>query len=277
VPPLIDAHQHFWRYVTGEFPWINESMGHLRRDFLPTDLQPEMAVVNIEKCIAVQARQSVEETEFLIQLAGTYQFIAAVVGWVPLVDPDITTVLERVQSPKLKGVRHVLQDEPDDNYILRSDFNRGIAALHPFNLVYDILIFERHLPRAIQFVDRHPNQIFVLDHLAKPRVRAAELSPWRENLKTLAERPNVYCKLSGLVTEADWKSWTDATLEPYLDTALEAFTPSRLMFGSDWPVLLAAGTYSGWFRVVRNLTATLSADEQALLWGGNAVRVYGIA
>jgi L-fuconolactonase len=275
VPPLIDAHQHFWKYVAGEFPWLDDSMAHLRRDFLPADLAPEMAAVNIDRCVAVQARQSVEETEFLLQLAIEHRFIAGVIGWVPLIEPDITTVLERVQSPELKGVRHVLQDEPD-SYILRADVSRGIAALRPFNLVYDILIFERHLSQTIQFVDRHPNQIFVLDHVAKPRVRAGELSPWRENLKALAERPNVYCKLSGLVTEADWKSWTDGTLAPYLDIALEAFTPSRLMFGSDWPVLLAASTYSGWFRVVRNFTATLSADEQELLWGGNAARVYGI-
>jgi L-fuconolactonase len=223
----------------------------------------------------VQARQSVQETEWLLDLAEEHAFLKGVVGWVPLASPDVRTTLESLlERPKLKGVRHVIQDEPDDHFILRNDFNAGVSALVDFGLVYDILIFERHLPQTIEFVDQHPNQRFVLDHLAKPRAKEKTFEPWRNNLHRLAQRENVYCKLSGLVTEADWESWTYEQLCVYLDIALEAFGPRRLMFGSDWPVCLLAATYSKWYEVVSRFCSELSADEQNRVRGGTAIEVY---
>jgi L-fuconolactonase len=200
-----------------------------------------------------------------------------VVGWVPLVDPQVGAVIERfVAHPKLRGIRHVLQDEPDENHILREDFNRGIREMTRHNLTYDILIFERHLPQTIQFVDRYPNQKFVVDHLAKPRVKYKAISPWREHMQELAKRPNVYCKISGLATEADHKNWTEAQLEPYIDTVLAAFGAKRVMFGSDWPVCLLALSYGRWVGIVEKVAARLSEAEQQRLWAGTAVEAYGL-
>ncbi len=250
-PPRIDSHHHFWRYSKDEYPWINESMQAIRRDFLPPDLAEEIQRVNVHGVVAVQARQSLDETEALLGMAGENDFIRGVVGWAPLTQPGLPDVLGPLAAhPKLKAVRHVIQDEPDPDYILRGDFNRGIATLPQFGLIYDILIYERHLPQTIQFVDWHPDQVFVLDHIAKPRIKDRLISPWRENIRELAKRPNVYCKISGMVTEADWRHWTEKDLEPYVDTVLEAFGPRRLMFGSDWPVCLIASSYSRWFEFV---------------------------
>src|SRR3954470_24884154 len=232
MSPVIDSHHHFWKYGPEEYGWISDSMSVLRRDFLPDDLRNEIASAGIDGVVSVQARQTVEETRWLLNLAATNDFIRGVVGWVPLVDDTVGPWLEQfAANPKLKAVRHVLQDEPDEHYVLRDDFNRGIRVLKRFDLRYDILVFERHLPSTIEFVDEHPGQVFVLDHLAKPKVREGILEPWRQNLCTLARRPNVYCKLSGVVTEADWNAWTPEQLAPYFDAALEAFGPNRLMFG----------------------------------------------
>jgi L-fuconolactonase len=199
------------------------------------------------------------------------------VGWVPLVSPDIRDHLSvYARRPKLKAVRHVLQDEPDDNYALRDDFNRGISLLKEFGLRYDILIFERHLPQAIQLVDRHPDQRFILDHVAKPRIREKQLSPWRENLLRLAKRQNVYCKISGMVTEADHRTWTPPQLRPYLDVALDAFGSRRLMFGSDWPVCLLACGYRRWFQIVKEFASKLTPDEQDRLFEKTAIEAYGL-
>lgn len=272
---VIDAHHHFWKYDPAEYAWIGETMAALRRDFLPADLAREAAAAGVDGVVSVQARQSLAETRWLLGLADANAFIRGVVGWVPLVSPTVADALAEFTSrAKLKAVRHVLQDEPDDDYMLRPDFNAGVRALHPLGLAYDILIYERHLPQAIRFVDQHPGQVFVLDHLAKPRVRDNALSPWRENLRALAERPNVYCKLSGLATEADWQSWTPAQLWPYLDTALEAFGPRRLMFGSDWPVCLAAVGYGRWYHLVREFVTPLSPAERARVMGETAGEVY---
>jgi L-fuconolactonase len=225
----------------------------------------------------VQARQSLDETHALLQFAGENDFIRGVVGWAPLIDANVCNVLAQVSAhPALRGVRHVLQDEPDPDYMLREDFNRGIARLRQFGLAYDILIFERHLPQAIQLVDRHPDQIFVLDHLAKPRVKEGEMSPWRERIRDLAKRPNVYCKLSGLVTEADWRKWTKEQLNLYFDVVLDAFGPRRLMFGSDWPVCLLAVRYADWIAIVERFVGELSQPEQARIWSGTAVEAYGL-
>jgi L-fuconolactonase len=273
----IDAHHHLWKYSRGEYPWMSDSMDLLRRDFLPEDLAAVLRQSNIDATIAIQARQSVQETEWLLQLAGSNGCIRGVVGWVPLNDPKVSADLEKfAASLRLKGVRHVLHDEPDENYILRKDFNRGIGLLVGLNLRYDILIFERHLPQTIEFVDRHPNQIFVLDHIAKPRIKERIISPWRENISDLARRKNVYCKLSGMVTEADWKNWKEDDLWPYFEVVLEAFGPGRLMWGSDWPVVLVASTYARWIDVSLKMISALSIPEQEAILGSTAIQAYGL-
>jgi L-fuconolactonase len=271
----IDAHHHLWKYSNHEYPWISDTMTALRRNFLTEDLKRELQDAAIDACISVQARQTLQETEWLLDIADHHQFIKGVVGWVPLIDETICDQLERIAArPKLVGVRHVLHDEPDDFYILREDFNRGIGVLKNFDLAYDILVFERHLPQTIQFVDQHPKQRFILDHIAKPRIKENILSPWRENIFELAKRRNVYCKLSGLLTEANWKSWTERDLEPYFDIVLEAFRPERLMFGSDWPVVTLASGYKRWVDTVSRLISRLSVNEQSRIFGGTAEEAY---
>jgi L-fuconolactonase len=275
--PQIDSHHHFWRYNPEEYSWIDDSMALLRRDFLPEDLQPEIQRSGIDGVISVQARQSLEETSWLLDLAASHSYIRGVVGWVPLTDGNLQKILESLApSGRLKSVRHVLQGEPDDRYMLRSDFNRGISLLKDFQLAYDILVFERHLPYALEFVRQHPQQIFVLDHVAKPRIRDRIVSPWRENVRELAKFPNVHCKVSGMVTEAHYTSWKEEDLVPYFGTVLEAFGPSRLLFGSDWPVCLVAASYGTWIALVRRQIAKLSGSEQSAILGGTAARVYRI-
>ena len=275
MPKRIDAHHHLWRYSPEEYGWIDSSITPLQRDFTPADLAAEMREAKIDGAIAVQARQSLEETYDLLALADENSFINAVVGWAPIAGDDFAASLEKLTAqPKLRGLRHVIQAEPDENFILRPDFNRGIDALLPTGLVYEILIYERHLPQAIQLVDAHPEQIFVLDHIAKPRIREGILSPWRERILELAQRENVYCKVSGMVTEADWASWTEEGLKPYLDTVFEAFGPKRLMMGSDWPVCLVGVGYRAWFELLERYTAGLSDDERAAFSGGTASQVY---
>ena len=271
----IDAHHHFWNYEPVEYGWIDDSMKAIQRDFMPEELQEEIATAGVDGVVSVQARQSLAETEWLLQLAAKYDFIKGVVGWMDLVSPKVSAELERfAASRKLKSVRHVVQGEADDNFILRRDFNRGVGELHKFALAYDILIFERHLPQTIRFVDAHPNQVFVLNHLAKPRIKDGRLEPWNQNVFELAKRPNVYCKVSGLVTEADCATWTEAQLRPYFDPALEGFGPRRLMFGSDWPVCLVACGYGRWHQLVSSWLAELSADEQERVLGGTAMEAY---
>jgi len=272
----IDAHHHFWKYNPAEYGWIGDNMAVLRRDFLPPDLKSEISNAGIDGVVSVQARQTIAETAWLLELADQNDFIRGVVGWVPLVSSRIRADLEHANRPKLKAVRHVLQDEPDDDFMLRDDFNRGVEALNGFGLRYDILIFERHLPQTIRFVNRHPQQTFILDHIAKPKIKLAEKSPWRENIRELSRRPNVYCKISGMVTEADWKQWTPLQLRPYLDVVLEAFGPARLMFGTDWPVCLVACDYPRWHQVVSDFTAPLSKSEQAQIMGKTAIKAYGL-
>jgi L-fuconolactonase len=273
----IDAHHHLWRYVPEEYPWMADNMPILRKDYLVGDLNAVAQAAGVTGTIAVQARQIVEETEWLSQIAAKSDLIRGVVGWAPLVDAAVGTLLERFASlPKVKAVRHVLHDEPDDFYMLRDDFNRGISHLRRFGLRYDVLIFERHLPQTIEFVDRHPGQIFIVDHIAKPRIQEQQISPWREYLGELARRDNVYCKLSGMVTEADWHSWTDDDLKTYFQIALESFGPARLMFGSDWPVLTLASSYSLWLRTVKLAIAGLSLNEQRQVLCHTAVEAYGL-
>jgi L-fucono-1,5-lactonase len=274
-PQRIDAHHHLWRYSAPEYPWMLAGMESIRRDFLIPELKAAMLEGAINGVITVQARQSLTETEWLLDLAAYHPFMLGVVGWVPLTDPRVASHLERyVAQSKLKAVRHVLHDESDDNYMLRDDFNRGIALLHDFGLAYDILIFERHLPQTITFVDRHPNQVFVVDHIAKPRIKEGFFSPWKERMADLAKRPNVYCKLSGLVTEAAWTIWTEPQLRPYIEIVLECFTPFRVMFGSDWPVQLVASSYGQWIQVVERAITALSAAERQAIFAHSARTAY---
>jgi L-fuconolactonase len=274
---FIDAHHHLWKYSQEQYPWMLEGMEGIRRDFLIPELQKAARDAGISGTVAVQARQTIEETKWLLGLAGSSDLIRGVVGWVPLVDADVAKQLEAFAAEaKLKGVRHVLHDEPDDFYMLRDDFNRGVSRLKDFGLQYDILIFERHLSQTIQFVDRHPNQRFVVDHIAKPRVKAQVRSPWQELITELARRENVCCKLSGMATEADWRQWTESDLRPYFDITLDAFGPKRLMFGSDWPVILVACDYKRWTEMVRSWISEMSAAEQAFIMGGTAKLAYSL-
>ncbi len=275
---MIDAHHHLWKYSAAEYGWISPQMPALHKDFLPEDMEKVMHHFGIDGTVAVQARQSIQETEWLLELAGRHEIIRGVVGWVPLTEgANVRRRLERYAgNHKLRGVRHVIQDEADPRYILRDDFNAGVAVLPEFGLRYDILIFERHLPAAIQFVDRHPKQTFILDHVAKPRIRERVLSPWDRNMRELAKRPNVYCKLSGMVTEADHKRWKPADLTPYIDVTLAAFGPKRLMYGSDWPVVLLAAEYVQWHDIVKRAIEKLSAGEQERILRGTAIEAYGL-
>lgn len=274
----IDAHHHLWKYSREEYPWMLEGMESIRRDFLIDELKAALRDGGVDGVITVQARQSVVETEWLIELASRHKFMRGIVGWVPLTRSAVRADLERYTSTSpLKGVRHVLHDEPDDLYMLRKDFNQGISLLKQFGLRYDILIFERHLPQTIEFVDRHPNQMFIVDHIAKPRIKERLLSPWREHMRDLAKRPNVYCKLSGLVTEADWRGWTESDLRPYIDVVLECFGPKRLMFGSDFPVSLVACTYKRWMEVVEKTIIGISAVEREWVFGRTATEAYNLS
>jgi L-fuconolactonase len=277
VGKRIDAHHHLWRYSADEYGWIDETMIALQRDFLPSDLTTEMRAAGVDSAIAVQARQTLEETRWLLEMAEQSDAISGVVGWAPIASERFAASLEEFSDRSmLKGLRHVVQAEPDDYYLLREDFNRGISGLHETGLVYEVLIYERHLPQAIEFVDRHPNQVFVLDHIAKPRIRDGILEPWATRMRELAKRENVSCKVSGVVTEADWKGWTLEGIRPYLDVVAGAFGSQRMMAGSDWPVCLVASGYARWFRVLEDYFAGFSMQEREAVFGGNAARVYGL-
>lgn len=274
---LIDAHHHLWKYSAAKYPWIGPGMENIQHSFLLPELEAAARDAGVSGSVAVQACQTSKETEWLLDLAERSHLVRGVVGWMPLADPKVSAQLKRLSSrSKLKGIRHVLQDEPDDSYMLRDDFNRGISLLKDFGLAYDILIYERHLPQTIRFVDRHPNQVFVLDHIAKPRIKDHIRSPWEANLTELARRQNVCCKISGMVTEADWKNWTEADLRPYFDVVLRAFGPQRLMFGSDWPVMLLATSYQRWAKLVRSWIADLSPSEQLSVMSGAAAKAYNL-
>jgi len=272
---IIDSHHHLWKYDPVQYDWIDDSMKKIRAAFLADDLKLTIQEANVDGVISVQARQSVEETDWLIGMANQNNFIKGVVGWLPLIKKDIGGYLEKYAEEKLlKGVRHVIQGEPDPEFMLRKDFNHGITLLRKYSLVYDILIVERQLPNTIRFVDQHPDQVFVLDHIAKPLIGCNELSPWKENILELARRENVNCKISGMVTEADYQNWTSLQLHPYFEVILEAFGPDRLLFGSDWPVCLVATTYKNWMELVQKNITSLSETEQLKIMGGNATRLY---
>lgn len=273
----IDSHQHFWQYDAARDGWITDEMAVLKHDFLPEELIARMQGSGIDRCIAVQVDQSETETHFLLKLAESHPEIAGVVGWVNLAAENATHRLEYFSHfEKLVGFRHIVQAEPDDRFMLREDFLRGIKALLRYNFTYDILIYARHLPVAAEFVRKFPSQKFVIDHLAKPRIKNKEVDGWARDIRAIAAHPNVYCKVSGMVTEADWKHWSEADLKPYLDVVFEGFGADRVMFGSDWPVCLLAASYAQVKDVVEHYIQGLSVSEKEKIFGLNAMRFYGV-
>lgn len=273
----LDAHQHFWKFDAVRDVWIDDSMKVLRRDFLPAELESLLKAGGLDGCVAVQADQSESETRFLLDLAAGYDFIKCVVGWVDLTADNIGDRLAYwKEERKLVGFRHILQSEPAEK-MQEKNFRNGIAKLESNGFTYDILIYPRHLDAATDLVDSFPHQPFVIDHLAKPDIRSGSMNPWRAQVRELARRPNVMCKLSGMITEADHARWTNEDLKPFMEAALESFGPRRLMFGSDWPVCLLAGDYGRVLSSVETLISRLSSTEQADIMGGTACRFYKIA
>ena len=271
----IDAHQHFWKYDPVRDSWITEDMQKIQRDFLPSDLLEEIKVNQIEGTIAVQADESETETDFLLELAGEYDFIKAVVGWIDLKHELIDFQLhERKKHHKLKGFRTITQGKQDEEYFKNKAFQRGMRHLARHQFTYDLLIYQDQLPAAIQFTEKFPDQAFILDHLGKPAITAGELKKWRENIRILAQHPKTFCKLSGLVTEADWKKWRYEDLSPYLEIVGEYFGTDRLCFGSDWPVCLLAGSYSQVSGILTRFLEQLEPAERENIWGNNAANFY---
>ncbi|MDZ7690769.1 MAG: amidohydrolase family protein [Balneolaceae bacterium] len=273
----VDSHQHFWEYNPRKHSWINDEMEDLRQDFLPPDLKRNLDEVDMDGCVAVQADQSLQETIFLLGLAEKYEYVKGVVGWLDIQADDFEQQLEHFASHEaLKGLRHIVQDEPDERYLLRPDFLRGIEQLPDHGLTYDILIYARHLPVAIKFASKFPDHRFVLDHIAKPDIADQKIDAWEQDIRELARHPNIYCKVSGMVTEADWKSWTPDDFKPYLDVVFDAFGTKRLMFGSDWPVCTLAAKYREVYKLVSDYTETCTEKEKADFFGENAIRFYGL-
>jgi len=270
----IDSHQHFWKFDPVRDSWIDETMQNIQRDFLPEDLQPLLNANQFEGCVAVQASQSEVETHFLLDLASKNDFIKGVVGWIDLRNENIA---ERLQffsdQKKLKGFRHVVQGEADD-FMFGKEFRRGIAALKPFNYTYDILIFERQIPAAISLVQDFPNQKFVIDHIAKPDIKSGSIDSWKKGIQEIAKYENVWCKISGMVTEADWKNWKPEDLKPYLDVIFENFAVDKLMYGSDWPVLNVASDYNEVVKTLEDYISKFSIEDQNKIWFENAKEFY---
>ena len=274
----IDSHQHYWHFNTADYGWMGENMSVIKRDFLPTDLLPELKSIDFDGSVAVQARQSLEETNWLLQLADEHPHIKGVVGWLDLQSEQAEEQIAAfAKHHKAVGVRHVIHDEEDLDFMLRPAFIRGVQLLEKYDLVYDILIFPTHLANTIEFVKQFSDkQIFVVDHIAKPLIKDGIVSPWKEDIVALAKFPNVYCKVSGMVTEADWNTWKPENIRPYLDVIMDAFGPERILIGSDWPVCLVAGKYSEVMQVVIDYISTFSEKEQALMLGENAAKAYRI-
>ncbi len=272
----IDSHQHFWIFDPVRDSWIDNSMQKIQYDFLPNNLKPLLDKNQFEGCVAVEAHQSESQTEFLVDLASKNDFIKGVVGWVDLRAENISERLEYFSKFKIiKGFRHVVQAEADD-FMLRGDFRNGIATLKKFDFTYDILIFHRQLPAAIDLVNRFPNQKFVIDHIAKPDIKSGEIENWKKNIRKIAKAPNVLCKVSGMVTEADWQNWKPQDLQPYLDVVFENFGADRLMFGSDWPVCQVAATYDEVVKTLEDYMVKFSIEEQNKVWYENAKSFYNL-
>ncbi len=274
---IVDTHQHFWRFDPVEYDWIGPELAPLQRDFVPADLRALLTAHGDVETIAVEARGHIEETQALLEIAEREDFVVGVVGWLPLCERSLDELLDRfAPSGWLRGVRHAIGAEPDPDYMLREDFNRGITRLTARGLTYDLSFWPRELARAPRFVDAHPNQVFVLDHCAKPFIARGQMEPWRSEIVELARRPNVYCKLSGLATESSAERWQEQ-IGPYMEVVLEAFTPARLMFGSDWPVCGLATDYPTWLRAVECFVGELSEPEQRRIWAGTAREAYRLS
>lgn len=273
----IDSHQHFWKYDPVRDGWIAGKMAILKKDYLPEQLVPELRAAGMEGCVAVQADQSEAETLFLLELADRHSAVRGVVGWVDLCAENVAERLEFFSRyEKLCGFRHIVQAEADDRFMLRDNFLRGISCLGEFGFTYDILIYPQQLPAAVELVARFPDQRFVIDHIAKPAIREQRNSPWAQHMRQIAQGPNVYCKISGLITEADWERWSADDFKPYLDVVFEAFGVDRLMFGSDWPVCLLAGSYGQVVQLIADYTRKLGEADRDKIFGSNAAHFYGL-
>tara|TARA_R110002126_G_scaffold291782_1_gene458030 strand:+ start:57170 stop:57997 length:828 start_codon:yes stop_codon:yes gene_type:complete len=274
---IIDSHQHFWQYEPVKHSWIDDEMAVIRRDFLPSDLQKVYQENGVDGCVAVQADQTLAETDFLIDLASKNDFIKGIVGWVDLRSNAVEADLEKYSHhQKVKGFRHVVQGESDHNFLLRPNFLNGISALEKHNFTYDILIFPHQLGATLEFVKKFPNIKFVIDHIAKPYIKEGFFDGWANQMKAIAKHENVYCKVSGMITEADYKTWTRAQLHPYIDLVFNAFGTSRILFGSDWPVCLVAGNYQQVKEIVTNFISKFSQAEQKAIMGENAIKFYNL-
>ncbi|MCR9016605.1 amidohydrolase family protein [Aquiflexum gelatinilyticum] len=273
----IDSHQHFWKYDPMVHSWMDDSMKSIQRDFLPYDLKPILEETGFDGCIAVQASQTETENSFLLSFAHQNNFIKGIVGWVDLQSNNIIDRLDHYsQFQKIKGFRHILQDEPDIDFMLHPSFINGISKLNQYGFTYDILIYPDHLPNAFTLAKSFPNQLFVIDHLAKPKIKKQEIANWSKQIKKIAALENVFCKVSGMVTESDWNNWKEENFKPYLDIVLDAFGIERLMYGSDWPVCTLSSSYQNTLKIVREYFSKLSFSEQELFFGGNATSFYNL-
>lgn len=274
---VIDSHQHFWKYEPVKHDWIDDNMSVIRRDFSPSDLAKVYQENSIDGCVAVQADQTLEETDFLIDLASNNNFIKGIVGWVDLRSENIENVLEKYSTNKIvKGFRHVVQGEADHNFLLRPNFSRGISLLEKYNFTYDILVFPHQLGAVLEFVKKFPNQKFVIDHIAKPYIKDGYFDGWATMMTAIGKHENVSCKMSGMVTEAEYNTWTPEQIHPYMNTALEAFGSKRILFGSDWPVCLVAGNYNKIKKLTTDFISQLSQIEQDSIMGNNAIEFYNL-
>jgi L-fuconolactonase len=273
----IDSHQHFWKYDPVNYSWIDDNMSVIRKDFMPSDLKKVYNENAVDGCVAVQAEQNLEQTDFLLKLASENDFIKGVVGWVDFRAENIDDVLEDYfKNKKLKGFRHVVQGEADNNFLLRPNFLNGIGFLEKYEYTYDILVLPHQLGATLEFVKHFPHQKFVIDHIAKPYIKDGFYYGWAALMKEIGKHDNVYCKLSGMITEADYNTWTPEQIHPYMNLVLEAFGPERVMFGSDWPVCLVAGNYNKVKQLTTDFIATLSTKEQAAIMGKNAIKFYNL-
>lgn len=273
----IDSHQHFWKYNEQTHSWIDDEMAVIRRDFLPADIKSEFERNQIDACVAVQADQSLEENDFLLNLSKENNFINAIVGWVDFRSADLVSQLEKyAEEPLMKGFRHIVQGEEDPNFLLRANFLNGIKKLQRFDYTYDILVFPHQLGAVLEFVKKFPNQKFIIDHIAKPYIKDGFFDGWALSMREIGACENVYCKISGMVTEADYAHWNYSQLRPYLSLILESFGTKRICFGSDWPVCLVAADYSEIVSIAKKFASEFSESEQEDFWGNNAIRFYNI-
>ncbi|MVN90083.1 amidohydrolase family protein [Mucilaginibacter aquatilis] len=273
----IDAHQHFWKFDPVRDSWITEEMDVIRRDFLPQDLMHILMHNQMQGCVAVQASQTEKENQFLLELASTTPFVKGVVGWVDLQAEDVEEQLKHYgKIDKMVGFRHVLQGEPQRDLMLKPEFKRGISLLHKYGFTYDVLIFADQLKYTAQLVAEFPKQQFVIDHIAKPDIKNKQVAEWEKDIREVAKHPNVYCKISGMVTEANWYDWEEEDFKPYMDVVFDAFGIDRLMFGSDWPVCMVAGGYNRVVKMVRHYLEPFSDIDKAKFWGGNAIKFYNL-